>query len=261
VIAANIVRGLLHGLVDVLLVPGAPLTLIGLISAFFLLRRAELRTTALSALLVSGALIYLADNALFPVATLWGTFLHSAGPLLVGLTVAAVLGLDAVVDRIRDIRGWQRSNAWLGPAALTTITLTLAVLQLAVLSSLSSNLSQTYASLARVAAIEGSGPIITEHPILLADALDRPAIALPDEPVAGVLQLARDIGAETILMVGNLGRYPAAFRTSEGAECMTERPLGPDAPLGASVFRIERDCLYSAFDGKPDRGTDPQGPT
>jgi hypothetical protein len=259
-IVANVIRGLAHGLVDVLLVPGAPLAPIGLICAFFLLRRAELRPTALWALLVSGLLIYLADNALFPVATLWGTFLHSSGPLLVGLTVAAVLGVDAIVSRIRELRGWQRSNAWLAPAGLAAVTLLLAFVQLRILAVLSSTLEERYDSLARVAiVVEASGPIITEHPILLSDALDRPALALPEESVAAVVQLARDLGAEAVLMVDRLGRYPVGFRTAEGAACMTERTLGPGAPVGASLFVIRRDCLYSAFDGRDDHAEEPTG--
>lgn len=259
VIAANVVRGLAHGLVDVLLVPAAPLAPIGLIAAFILLRRVELRPTALWALLVSGLVIYLADNALFPVATLWGTFLHSAGPLLVGLTVGAVLGVDAIVTRIRELRGWQRSNAWLGPAGLVAVTLVLAFVQVRILADLSSTLGERYDSLARAIVVEGSGPIISEHPILLSGALGRPALALPDESIAAVMKLARDLGAEAVLMVGELGRYPAAFRTAEGAACMTERTLGPGAPIGASLFVIRRDCLYSAFDGRHDHAAEPRG--
>ena len=37
---------------------------------------------------------------------MWGTFLHAAGPLLVGLTVAAMLGADAAIARVAATRGW-----------------------------------------------------------------------------------------------------------------------------------------------------------
>ena len=59
-------------------------------------------------LLLSGAITFVATALLFPVATLWGTFLHARGPLLVGLIVAAVLGVDAVMTRISLARGWDR---------------------------------------------------------------------------------------------------------------------------------------------------------
>ena len=63
--------------------------LAGLVTLPWLRRSpALLRPTALVVLLVSGLLTFLATALLFPVATLWGTFLHASGPLLVGLIVA-----------------------------------------------------------------------------------------------------------------------------------------------------------------------------
>ena len=60
----------------------------GLVALVALRRSPALRRpTALQALLLSGALTFLATALLFPVATLWGTFLHASGPLLVGLAV------------------------------------------------------------------------------------------------------------------------------------------------------------------------------
>ncbi len=57
------------------------------------------RPTALVAVLICSALTFVSTVLLFPVATLWGTFMHSSGPLLVGLGVVAALGGDALLAR------------------------------------------------------------------------------------------------------------------------------------------------------------------
>ena len=49
------------------------------------------RGTALGALVLSGLLTFVATSLLFPVATLWGTFQHASGPLLVGLIVLGAI--------------------------------------------------------------------------------------------------------------------------------------------------------------------------
>ena len=83
------------------------------------------------------------DGVVFPVATLWGTFLHASGPLLVGLTVCAVLGGDAAVARIRTARHWSRENAWMAPAALMAIAVPLAALEGTALASQSTECSRS----------------------------------------------------------------------------------------------------------------------
>ncbi|MDQ3937893.1 MAG: glycosyltransferase family 39 protein, partial [Chloroflexota bacterium] len=124
-IAANIGVALWHGLFDVVLLWAAPVGIVGLATGIVLLRRGELRTSGLGALLISGLLTYLITSLVLPVATRWGTFQHAAGPLLVGLTVAAVLGTDRLLAELRRRRRWPRSNAWLGPLALAAMTVPL----------------------------------------------------------------------------------------------------------------------------------------
>ena len=69
---------------------------------------------------------------LFPVATLWGTFLHASGPLLVGLIVASVLGVDAGMTRVSRWRGLgPRSTSSSGPVALLALAIPVALVQLA----------------------------------------------------------------------------------------------------------------------------------
>ena len=119
-----------HDLLTVVLVPTFPVGLIGILAVLAMRRSPALRrATALSALLVSGVLTFLVADVVFPVATVWGTFLHASGPLLVGLSVAAVLGLDAFVARVGRARAWSRPNAWLGPAAVLAVAGLLLALQ------------------------------------------------------------------------------------------------------------------------------------
>jgi 4-amino-4-deoxy-L-arabinose transferase-like glycosyltransferase len=239
----NILQAFGHGLIDVLLVPAAPVGAIGLVAAVLLLRRAELRTTALGALLISGLLILAATSIVFPVASLWGTFQHASGPLLVGLTVASVLVVDRLVAYVRQRRGWPRSNAWLGPLSLAALTLPIAAIQLSGLVLLSDSLATRYEALSHAVIVEGVRPLISDRPIWLSQALGRPALALPDEPLESVLQLAADFGAPAVVIVEGRGRYPEAFRTTAGRACFTEQSLTSPATPEAAVFTIREECL------------------
>jgi hypothetical protein len=103
------VEGISHNLFSVLLLPGMPLSLIGLLALPWQGRGAALRPV----LLVAG-LSFLVTSLAFPVATTWGTFLHAAGPAHVLLVISALLGLDALIERVGVYRGWTRPVAWLG---------------------------------------------------------------------------------------------------------------------------------------------------
>ena len=92
----------------------------------------EIFTSPLAALLIYGTLTFLLTGVLFPIATLWGTFEHASGPLLVGLIVAALLGGDALVAWIQARRGWQRNNTWLAPFAVLALAVPLAVVQVTI---------------------------------------------------------------------------------------------------------------------------------
>ena len=133
-IAVHIIVAGTHNLFDVTLLPGGPVTVIGALGAFVLARRGRLSATPLAYLLGSGVLTMLVATYIFPVASLWGTFRHAAGPLIVGLTVAAVLVADRAVDGIRRRRAWQRRNAWLAPLALSLLVLPITLLQLTFIS-------------------------------------------------------------------------------------------------------------------------------
>jgi len=242
-IAGHVARALEHGLVDVLLVPGGPLIALGLLSAVALVRREELRVSTLGALLGSGLLIYVLTSLVFPVATLWGTFRHASGPLLLGLLISAVMGADWLVARLREMRGWQRSNAWLAPFALLVFTLPLTIVQLWFASSQAYDQRERLESLHAALLALPSGPLITDRPIWISQEVGRQALVLPDEPSASVLQLARDFRAPAVLIVEQRRGYPAALRSEEAAACFVEQPLGAGAPPETALFLLREECL------------------
>ena len=117
-------EGLGHNLLTVLLIPGAPLSLIGLIALPLVARLRSLRP-----IILVGGITFLVTSLVFPVATTWGTFLHAAGPVHVLLVIAALVGLDRLIAAVGRRRAWTNPVAWLAPA----LTVSGAVLFTAVL--------------------------------------------------------------------------------------------------------------------------------
>ena len=169
---------------------------------------------------------------IFPVASLWGTFRHAAGPLIVGLTVAAVLFADRAVDAIRRRRAWQRRNAWLAPLALALLVVPVTLLQLTIIASngrvVDSRASAIATFLHEQPEAAGATPrVITDKPIWVNMTSGLPTLALPAQPPEVVLQLARDQGATLILVAETRGAYPAAFRSGPLAGCFSNEPGPP----------------------------------
>jgi signal transduction histidine kinase len=86
------VTGVGHNLFDVLLLPGAPLSLIGFVGLPW-----AARLRSIQPLLLVSIVIFLVTALVFPVSTTWGTFLHAAGAVHVLLIVSALLALDALI--------------------------------------------------------------------------------------------------------------------------------------------------------------------
>ncbi|HUP83528.1 MAG TPA: glycosyltransferase family 39 protein [Candidatus Limnocylindria bacterium] len=241
-ILGNIVAAVWHDAFDVLVVSAGPIAIVGLLTlAAALLGRTQLpRHGPLAMLLLSGAITFVATSVLFPVATLWGTFEHAAGPLHIGLIVAAVVGVDAFVARVRAWRAWPRSNSWLAPAALALATLPIVSLAL---------VGAAHAALTDARRIEGfvgvlptdPGTIVTDRPIWLSRALGRSALALPDESIESIEKLVADFHAVAVIVTESRGDLPAALRTPEGQQCFGE-VLGPAVPTGSAVFVVRLDC-------------------
>lgn len=247
------VEAILHQLVSVVVTPAFPIGLLGLIAVVGLWRSPALRRpTSLAMLLLSGGLTFAATALLFPVATRWGTFLHSAGPLLVGLVVATALAGDALMARISMRRAWGKVNVVLVPIALLAVALPLLALQLLIVARQADALGARYAAtaihLAQLTGSQGDGdrarPVyLTDHPMWLAEVTGDLAIALADEPFASVVDLARTFGATWIVVLDKDGRYPSELLTPEAARCLMEapRPIGPaDDPV--VLARIATEC-------------------
>jgi hypothetical protein len=234
------VGGFTHNLLNVLLVPGAPLAVVGLIA---LPLAARLRT--LRPLLVLALVTFLATTLLFPIQTRWGTFLHASVPAVVLLLVAGLAGLDEGLAWVGRRRGWTRPVAWLGPlfaglgAALFMVTGVIAY------GGQSQGTGAAYLDLGpRMAAagvpLDGSAPVIANHPIWLAEVHRISALALPAEPVASVVDLARTFGARLLVLDGDFGGWPSRLATDPDAACLERVPLPPPAGGGPDSFRVYR---------------------
>jgi hypothetical protein len=242
------VTGIAHNLFNVLLLPGAPLSIAGLVALPWFARAAALRPVLLFA-----AVTFLTTSLLFPVATTWGTFLHAAGPAHVLLIVSALLGLDALLARLGAARGWTRPVAWLAP----TLTVVGAVLfSVALLPSFgrgSVDTANRYVALAGEMEEAGLplgslGPVITDYPIWLSETSGVPGLALPDEPPAAVLDLAAAFpGTRTLIIHGGQHTlWPEILDAGgPGTECFDEVRLGTPANpalaaalAGTRVFRL-----------------------
>jgi hypothetical protein len=226
------VTGLLHNLLQVLLYLGIPISVIGLVALPW-----AARVRALRPLLIFSVATFLVTSLLFPVATTWGTFLHGAGAVHVLLIVSCLLALDAAIVRIGRFRGWTRPVAWLGPAltvfggALFTLAL------LPGFGAAARDRDAHYEALSARLASAGvtltpDRRYITNNPIWLAETAGVPALALPDEPPAAVLDLARFPGFAPVGLViveGEEFRYWPSSIDAGGpdAECFREIELPP----------------------------------
>ena len=157
------------GLLNVIIMPAFPVGLAGLVALVGMRRSPALRRpTALAAVLISSALTFVSTVLLFPVATLWGTFMHSSGPLLVALGVVAALGGDALLARISELRHWERPNIVLAPVALIAVAGLLTAFQVRVFADQSvegeSRWEALAASVTAVAAADGTEvPATLDH--------------------------------------------------------------------------------------------------
>ena len=95
------VEGFMHNLFNVLLLPGLPISLIGLAALPWQCARSGRSGRSC----VVGAITFLVTSLFFPVATTWGTFLHAAGPIQVLIVLSALLALDAGIARLGAATG------------------------------------------------------------------------------------------------------------------------------------------------------------
>ncbi len=226
------VNGFSHNLVSVLALPGVPIAIVGLAGLPWLLRSRTLRM-----LLVSSLATFAITTLVFPVQTTWGTYLHAAAPAHVLLIVSGLAGLDAGLAWVGRRRGWTRPVAWLGPLFAGAGALLFLGLGVPSYGSNAAGTEARYAALApRFAALgdplDPSVPVISNHPIWAAEANRIHALALPDEPVTSVLEIARTFGARYVVLDGTLGDWPARLATDPDARCLA--PVSLPSAVGAS---------------------------
>jgi hypothetical protein len=93
------------------------------------------------------------------------------------------------------------------------------------------------------AALDPSVPLIANHPMWVSEVGRRPALAIPNETVAGIVDLATTFGAEIVLLDSEHGGWPDRLATDPDAACLEEialPPPGPGAPAGADEMRAFR---------------------
>jgi hypothetical protein len=226
------VAGTLHNLFNVLVLLGLPISVFGVLALPWQARGAALRP-----LLWISLIVFWFTSLVFPAATQWGTFLHAAGPVQVLVVLSGLLALDSGIARLGARLGWTRPVAWLGPtlgvfgAGLFSIAL------LPAFGAGSAATARLYEQLgARMAAAghpldASAGPVIANVPVWLAETQRIPTLALPNEPPADVLDLARAFpGTHLVVLVDPEGSHWPADLTNESpsAECFHQLDLGPD---------------------------------
>ena len=229
-------EGIWHNLFSVLLLPGMPISIIGLLALPWQVRGPALRPTILV-----GATIFLVTSLAFPVATTWGTFLHGAGPVHVLLVISALLALDAGIARLGVYRGWTRPVAWLGATLGVAGSLLFSAVLLPSFGAASRETATHYEELGRRMTAIGrplhasAGPVISNFPIWLAETQRIPVLALPNESPSDVLDLARTFDARLLVLIGGEhGQWPEVLSGgATGAECFRQVDLGP-GPTGAA---------------------------
>ena len=242
------VEGLSHNLFNVLLLPGLPLSLIGLVSLPW-----QGRGGALRPLVLLSVITFLVTSLVFPVATTWGTFLHAAGAVHVLLVIAALLGLDATIAWVGRRLGWTRPVAWLGALLGVFGSVLFSVALLPSFADGSRGTAERYDALAvRMAEIghpldASAGPVIANFPIWMAETRRISALALPDEPPLDVLDLAHTFKARLVVLLdAESAHWPVDVDAGvDGAACFRELDLTEagdpalDTALGgARVFEV-----------------------
>jgi hypothetical protein len=222
--------GIAHNLLDVLVIPASPVSVLGLLALPWVWRRRALRPLVLSA-----GLTFVTASLIFPVATTSGTFLHAAGAIYVLLAISCLIALDTLVVGIGKLRHWTRPVAWIGPGLAIAAILPLCAVTVLSMSRQSDDVRARYgdlpAAMARAGVpLETAGPIITDNPIWLAEAARVPTLALPQESPDAVLALAHRFGVQ-ILVVREDGRKWPAILVDGGtaALCFQEVPLSDNS--------------------------------
>jgi hypothetical protein len=224
------VTALWHNVVDVAIIPALPWSVLGLVGAAMLWRVRPLR------LLIATAVAILAvDTLVFPVATLFGTFLHGSVPVLALLAIGAAHVILRVARAASRHAAGEMAVAVV--AVVTTVGLVLATsFGSAAYAAWADTVSVRYQALARglAAANLADATVIATHPSWAWRISGHPSVVLPAEGAASILSLARAYGATVVAVDGLDGPWPDA---ATATACLVPIDLPADAsPLAA--FRV-----------------------
>jgi Dolichyl-phosphate-mannose-protein mannosyltransferase len=219
-----------HNLMDVAVIPALPWSVVGLVGVVLLWRARPLRL-----LILTSVAVFAADTLVFPVSTLFGTFLHGSAPVLALLAIGAAYLATRVGGALARSAAGQTVVAVV--AVVTTVGLLLATsFGAADYAAWANAVAVRYAALAKglAAADLGDAVVIASHPAWAWRVSGYASVALPDEDAASVLSLAKAYGATVVAVDGPDGPWPAAASTTA---CLVSVDLPADArPLAA--FRV-----------------------
>ena len=222
--------GIAHNLLNVLVIPAFPVSVLGLLALPWVWRRRALRP-----LLLTAALTFATTSLIFPVATTSGTFLHAAGAIYVLLAISCLAVLDKLVADIGRLRHWTRPVAWMGPGLAIATILPLCGVTVTAMARLSDDVQARYealpAAMARAGVpLETASPVITDNPIWLAESARVPTLVLPQESPDAVLALANRFGAKILVVSEDGSKWPAILVDGgTAALCFQEIPLSDDS--------------------------------
>ena len=216
-------EALRHNLLDVLVMPALPWSVVGLAGAARLWRARAIRL-----LLATAVLTLVADTLVFPVATLYGTFLHGSAPVLALLAIGAA-DLAVGVGRWAAAREHGAELAALAGTVALVWCLLATSFGAADYATWANGIAARYRTLTDGLAgtIGPKAVVIATHPAWVWREAGYPAVVLPDEDAASVLSLAAAYGASVVVVDGVDGPWPQAASTTP---CLV--PL--DLPAGAS---------------------------
>jgi hypothetical protein len=236
------VTALSHNLLDVALIPALPWSVVGLVGAAMLWRARPLRL-----LIATAVAVFVVDTLVFPVATLFGTFLHGSAPVLalfaIGAAHAGFVAAGAVSRMAaartpaagRDIAAGRAVVA--GVAVVTAAGLLVATsVEAAGYAAWANAVPVRYEALAKglAAADLVDAVVIASHPSWTWRISGHPSVALPDEDAASILSLAEAYGATVVAVDGVDGPWPGAASTTA---CLVPIALPADAS-SLTAFRV-----------------------
>jgi hypothetical protein len=219
-----------HNLIDTLVLPALPWSVVGFVGVVLLWRARPLRL-----LLATAVLTLLADTLVFPVATLYGTFLHGSAPVFALLAIGAADLAVGAGRRAMRFRPGAEAAALTG-AVVVVWCLLATSFGVAEYAAWANQVPVRYRALADglASAVTPGSVVIATHPSWVWREAGYPAVVLPDEDAASVLSLAAAYHAAVVVVDGVDGPWPAA---ASATSCLVPLAL-PAAASPLTAYRV-----------------------